>query len=287
MSTYKRTIRPAFPVSLERTALSHGWVNLEPFSFDAALGRLAKTERIDDSFVHVSATQTPSGDIAVIIRGDGLDRKAVEKLKGRVVRWLSLDWDPSDALAAADRLSKPVARYIRKGGGRFLRGSTFYEDFVKTLATVNASWSFTQQMIARIVEGIGGGAFPGPRAVLRKGARYLQTRVKMGYRAEVLVNATRALLKNGFIDDVGDAVRDVTFEDLITLKGIGNYAAVHLLVLQCDFRRVPVDSEVRPYLQERYGLSDKDIPAFFGPWGDFAFLGYKLSRILDGNNWIG
>jgi N-glycosylase/DNA lyase len=287
VSTYKRTLRSDFPVSLEHTALSHGWVNLDPFSFDPARGRLSKVERIGNALATVSLTQNKAGDFVVTVQADGLARAEVETLKERAARWLCLDWDPSQALKIADRLSKPVARYLRKGGGRFLRGSSFYEDFVKTLATVNASWSFTQQMIARIVEGIGKGAFPTPRDVLKKGSRYLSTHVKMGYRATVLIEATRTLLQKGLIDDEGNATRPLGYEDLIAIKGIGNYAAVHLLVLQCDFRRIPVDSEVRPYLADRYGLLDKDIPAFFSPWEDFAFLGYKLSRILDGNNWIG
>jgi hypothetical protein len=30
-----------------------------------------------------------------------------------------------------------------RGGGRMLRGSCFYEDFIKTVLTINANWSAT------------------------------------------------------------------------------------------------------------------------------------------------
>lgn len=288
MSTYRRTIKPLFPVSLTHTVYSHGWVNLAPFSFDDERHCLSKMERVGDSVVSVEVTQKSASEFIMTIRDATLTRAEVELLKQRVVRWFSLDWDPRPALTVAVRLSKPTARFIRTGGGRFLRGSSFYEDFVKTLATVNASWSFTMQMVSRLVDGIGDGAFPLPEQVLKKGVRFLKNTVKMGYRAQVLMDATRYLLKEKIIDTLGNAdERRVTYDDLIAIKGIGNYAAVHLRVLLYDFSRIPVDSEVRPYLAERFGLSDKEIPAFFTPWGDYAFLGYKLARILDNENWIG
>jgi N-glycosylase/DNA lyase len=263
-------------------------VNLAPFFFDDKRECLSRVERIGESLVTVEVTQQKTGDFVMTVRNAGLAPTELDRLKQRVIRWLSLDWNPKPALGIADRLSKPTADFIRAGGGRFLRGSSFYEDFVKTLATVNASWSFTQKMIGALVNGIGGGAFPLPKQIIKAKVRYLESKVKMGYRSKVLYDATSFLLKEKIIDEEGQADESRTiFEDLIAIKGIGNYAATHIRVLLQDYSRIPIDSEVRPYCASRYGIDDKQIPAFFSPWGNYAFLGYKLTRILDRDNWIG
>ena len=55
-------------------------------------------------------------------------------------------------------LCRRLPTLIERGGGRMLRCSTFYEDFVKTVLTVNTSWSGTCRMIAALVAEPGGGA---------------------------------------------------------------------------------------------------------------------------------
>jgi 3-methyladenine DNA glycosylase/8-oxoguanine DNA glycosylase len=288
VTDYRRIIRPVAPVSLRHTVFSHGWINLAPFSYDARRNRLLKVERIGHSIVTVGVVRQENGDFKMTVYDASLCREEVLVLRQRVVRWLCLDWDPAPALEIADRLSKPIAAFIRAGGGRFLCGSSFYEDFVKTLTTVNASWSFTQKMVQRLVTDIGGGAFPLPAQILKTGVRNLEIRVKMGYRAKVLADATRFLLKEKMIDDEGNAKQGrIAFEDLIAVKGIGNYAAAHMCVLLQDFSKIPVDSEVTAFCTSCLGLEKKDIPAHFSSWKSFAFLGYKLSRIVADKNWIG
>ena len=77
----------------------------------------------------------------------------------RVGCWLSADWEPAPAIAA----QPDAAALIERGGGRMLRGSCFYEDFVKTLLTINANWSATCRMAAALVSEPGEGTFPTPR----------------------------------------------------------------------------------------------------------------------------
>ena len=58
-----------------------------------------------------------------------------------------------------------------------LRGSSFYEDFVKTVLTINTSWSSTCRMVSALVAEPGDGAFPDPASVLDYGEERLrQTR---------------------------------------------------------------------------------------------------------------
>ena len=76
----------------------------------------------------------------------------------RVRRWLSADWEPAPAIAALPN----AAALIRRGGGRMLRCSCFYEDFIKTVLTINANWSATRRMVAALVAEPGGGSLSQP-----------------------------------------------------------------------------------------------------------------------------
>ncbi len=220
------------------------------------------------------------------VNGESVTKVNAKIMQARVRRWLSADWDPAGAIATAHRLSPDIAKYLQQGGGRFLRGSTFFEDFVKTVCTINASWGFTVKMVSRIVEDVGEGTFPTPTSLLEAGEAYLKSRARCGYRAPVLIRCTRALLEQGLMDASGQSV-GVTRAHLLGLPGIGPYAATHLGVLLHDFTRIPVDSEVRPYCEATYGIPGDEIENHFAPWGEYRFLGYKLRRIVDRTNWIG
>ena len=79
------------------------------------------------------------------------------------------------------RLCRMLAELIERGGGRMLRGSSFYEDFVKTVLTINTSWSATCRMVAALVAEPGGGSFPGPAALLDYG----EDRLRVARKARV------------------------------------------------------------------------------------------------------
>src|SRR5205085_9439166 len=127
----------------------------------------------------------------------------------RVRRWVSADWDPAPAIAALGAAGfADEAALVAAGGGRLLRCSTFYDDFVKTLLTVNTSWSGTCRMCAALVAEPGGGAFPGPPAILDYGEERLRGIAKLGFRAPTLVAATRRMLDEGAIDAAGHGADD-------------------------------------------------------------------------------
>jgi N-glycosylase/DNA lyase len=76
------------------------------------------------------------------------------------------------------------------------------------------------------------------------------------------------------------------YDYLISLKGIGPYSAAQVMMLLRDFSTLPVDSEVSAYLRER-GFDPNDAQNAFEHWRQYRFLGYKLKRIVDKENWIG
>ena len=160
MSAETAALSFPWPIDLRLTVMSHGWAQLAPWRWDPATGRLARTERIGARFGKVAVTQPRRDSLAIVC--DGFADADMPELLRRVRRWLSAEWDPAPAIAALRDTSPDEAALIARGGGRILRCSSFYEDFVKTLLTINTSWSATLRMSAALVAEPGGGAFPGP-----------------------------------------------------------------------------------------------------------------------------
>jgi N-glycosylase/DNA lyase len=271
------TVLPlSWPIDLELTVASHGWVHLAPWYWDPESGRLGRRERIGDRLGTVEVTQR--GPEAMVLRWEGFATGALPEIRKRVRRWLSADWEPSPAVRALGE----DAALIEEGGGRILRCSSFYEDFVKTVLTINTNWSSTCRMAAALVAEPGEGAFPGPDALLDYGEERLRDRAKLGFRAATMVSATLRLREDGVIDDRGEGQPERLGHDyLVGLKGIGPYAAAHCRLLLHDFTRIPVDSGVIAYLRERHGCGPVEFAASRSSWGDYLALGYRLTRLRE------
>ncbi len=265
-----------WPVDLALTVASHGWVHLAPWQWEPDAGRLARIELIGTRLGTIETTQRDPG--AVIVRWAGFSTADETEILGRVRRWLSADWEPSAATAALP----DAAALIERGGGRMLRGSSFHEDFVKTVLTINTNWSATCRMVAALVAEPGGGAFPGPEALLDYGEEHLRERAKLGFRARTVVLATRQMLDDGAISLSGEGLAErLEHHYLVSLKGIGPYAAAHCRVLLHDFSCIPVDSAVTAYLRERHDCDPAAFVEGCSSWGDYLALGYRLARLRE------
>src|SRR5207244_12746213 len=143
----------------------------------------------------------------------------------RAARWVSAEWSPAAAVAALATGFADEAALVARGGGRLLRCSTFHEDFIKTLLTVNTSWSGTCRMVSALVAEPGGGAFPLPEMLIEYGEERLRQIAKLGFRAPTAVAATRRMLEDGVLDAAGhgDAAR-LDHDYLLGLKGTGPVA---------------------------------------------------------------
>ena len=279
VSEQRHTITSAHDISLRMTVQSHGWVALEPWKWNEEAGVLSRTDLLG---VPTTITVTQSGPRAIDFRTEGDGNTDMAAVEATVRRWLSLDWDPTEAIEAASGVDCDVADVIRRGAGRFLRGSNFYEDYLKTVCTVQINWAGTKRMAGRLVEEIGAGYVPTPVQVLNAGEAALRERASMGFRAKGIMISTERLLKDGLVCKSGAAVEEaLTYEALIGLHGIGPYAASHLRVLLHDFSRVPVDSEVTAFFRDRHGIGPKEVEPFLERWGEYKFLGYRLSRRLE------
>jgi N-glycosylase/DNA lyase len=269
-----------WPIDLGLTVASHGWVRLEPWRWESATGRLSHAERSGGRVGRVAVHQRDPRTLAVAWQGFP-DDSAVEILR-RTAGWVSAEWDPAAAIAALGPGFADEAALIAAGGGRLLRGSTFYEDFIKTVLTVNTSWSGTCRMSAALVAEPGGGAFPTPDMVLDYGELRLRLNAKLGFRAPTVVAATRRMLDDGAIDRDGHGSPDRFDHDYLTsFKGIGPYAAAHCRMLLHDFSRIPVDSVVIAHLRERHDTTPAEFIAARAECGEYLGLGYRLMRLRE------
>ncbi|HWB51297.1 MAG TPA: hypothetical protein VG651_19445 [Stellaceae bacterium] len=273
-------IELAWPLDLALTVASHGWVHLEPWRWDSETGTLSHVERIDGAIGTIRMTQRTPATLAIGWEGfAGVDPSEIAR---RAARWVSADWDPAAAVAALGAHFVEETALIARGGGRILRCSTFYEDFVKTILTVNTSWSGTCRMSAALVAEPGGGAFPEPAAILDYGEERLRQIAKLGFRAPVVAAATRRLLDEGAIDPAGSGDADrLDHEYLVSLKGIGPYAAAHCRMLLQDFSRIPVDSVVVAHLREKHQTTPEDFIAARAACGLYLGLGYRMMRLRE------
>jgi 3-methyladenine DNA glycosylase/8-oxoguanine DNA glycosylase len=270
----------AWPLDLALTVASHGWVYLEPWRWEIEAGTLSHPERIGGVLGTIAMRQRDPTVLEVTWEGfAGVDPVVILRRAGR---WVSAEWDPAPALAALAAGFVEEAALIARGGGRILRCSTFYEDFVKTVLTVNTSWSGTCRMSAALVAEPGGGVFPDPLAILDYGEERLRRIAKLGFRAPVVMSATRRLLDDGAIDEAGngDDAR-LEHEYLVGLKGIGPYAAAHCRMLLQDFSRIPVDSVVVAHLKERHDTTPEAFIAARAECGAYLGLGYRLMRLRE------
>ena len=280
MYRHRLSIRPVEPYSLNLTVLSHGWVNLLPFSWDSSREILYRQEYVsqEDVTVAIEIRQKLSGHLAAkIATPSPLKKSSVLSLSRLIRRSLSTDVDLTRVRQIATNLDPAISELLESGGGRLLLGYSPFEDVVKTLFTTNASWGFTQKMTERLVEVCGKNrAFPTPEQVLFLNEQELRSKCRLGYRAKYLLDIARLFHKNG------------NPELLVKFAGLGSYGMAHVHMLSGDYRRVPIDSEVRSYSRNSLALeSDSEIEEHFRPWGDYAFLGYKLGRIARNSNWIG
>src|ERR1700676_3719090 len=130
-------LRLPWPIDLALTVASHGWVHLEPWRWENETGTLRRAERIGGRVGTTAVRQRDPRTLAVAWHGFPDD--AAPEILRRAARWVSAGWDPSAAIAALGSGFAEEAALVARGGGRMLCCSTFYEDFIKTVLTINTS----------------------------------------------------------------------------------------------------------------------------------------------------
>jgi 3-methyladenine DNA glycosylase/8-oxoguanine DNA glycosylase len=280
------------PVDLRRTVVSHGLTELPPMrvhpdesGFDVVLamprGRpmRVRVRPAGRTRARVSARPRPKGAAQEQAILDG------------VRHLLRLDQDLSllYALLADD----PHLKWAVDGAGRLMRGQTVFEDVVKTICTTNCTWSATIRMVGALVRELGEPArgepadtehrsFPTPAAMAAADDAFYTDVVRAGYRGPYLRTLATAVAEGALdLEALATTTTDELADDeleaqLLTIAGIGPYAAAHVMMLLGRHSRLVLDSWTRPKYAKLNGRKAKDATIArrfrrYGPWAGLAF----------------
>jgi 3-methyladenine DNA glycosylase/8-oxoguanine DNA glycosylase len=283
------------PVDLWRTLMSHGVADLPPGRVDEEARTYETTlalPRVRPRTVRISEG---AGVAAIAVFGRPVGDSGREPLLEAVRRVLNLDEDLSEfyELAAADS----ELAWATRGAGRMVRSPSVFEDVVKTICTTNCAWSATRRMVAALVEHLGeesagghGRAFPTAAAMAEAPEDFYRDVARAGYRGAYL-RALAADAAEGRIDL--ELLREAPPEELpdeeverrlLTLPGVGPYAAAHVMMLLGRHGRLILDSWTRPkYARLNGGVAatDAEILERFRPYGRYAGLAFWLYLTRD------
>lgn len=268
---------------------SHGWRQLAPFSYNESAGTLYYILRLSSGRV-VELKLHDAGD-GVSVETEKLEKYERKEVADRVTWMFGLDLDFSRFYAAA-RGEPKLAHAKKLARGRVLRSPTLFEDVIKTILTTNTLWTATKNMTRKLVNELGEPlpyasagaetrAFPTPDVIAASSPEFLKERIRVGYRAPA-IHKLAVSVASGMLDLEALRRSDLpTLElrkQLLTLNGVGPYAAANLLLLlgRSDF--IPIDSyALKMVSHEWYGgkpVTAKEVEKHFERWGEFKGLAY-------------
>lgn len=266
------------PFSLPAVAVSHGWFQTAPFSWDSGAGRLERTEALGGGPVALAIEGTDGGvAVHAAVPIADADRALAAR---RVTRMLQLEADLEGFPAAVRAVDPGLADDLEGyGGGRVLAGASLFEDVVKGICGTNTAWRQAVACINRLAELGPDGCFPGPADLLRAGEDHFRGVVRVGYRAPALVTAARAAIDGTLADIEADSARgdaDRVHAGLLGLSGVGPATAGFIILLMGHYGRPSIDSATIRVTADRWfggaRPTPREIAARIAPAGDFAGL---------------
>jgi 3-methyladenine DNA glycosylase/8-oxoguanine DNA glycosylase len=274
------------PVDLQRTLLSHGFVELPPMRLDEDVPALELTLAVSGKARTIGIRPGKRGHARVDVAGRAPSARTAEKLVARARHVLALDEDLSDfyELVAEDPELSWVAAV---GAGRLIRSPSVFEDVVKTICTTNTAWSATRRMVTALVTNLGVAApdgrhaFPTPRAMADVDEVFYREVVRSGYRGPYF-RALATDVAEGRLDLEAlldpELPDDEVAERLLALPGVGPYATAQILMLLGRYSRLILDSWSRPKYAQLNGrkATDKTIERRFRRYKQYAGLAFWL-----------
>lgn len=201
---------------------------------------------------------------------------------------LRLDEDLTDFYRICEERGGRWSR-LTLGLGRLLRSPTVFEDVVKTICTTNIQWGGTVRMIQGLVAEFGdpisgnplARAFPTAERLAETPKGAFTETVRLGYRG-AYIRTLSERVASGELDleamrDDDRPVDDIK-KDLVSIKGVGEYAASTLLMLMGRYDYLPVDSVFREFVGMKYfggkPPTDHQAREIYATWGKWKYLAY-------------
>jgi 3-methyladenine DNA glycosylase/8-oxoguanine DNA glycosylase len=309
MPTQQLYLSATEPFWFEDVIFAHGWVRLLPYSWESATRTLHRSEQLaSGALVHLALRcPDPSGlspaILAEVAGAAPLTPAEQTALEIGLRRAFVLDEEFGGwwALCASE---PGLATARERFQGRMLRSPSVFEDLIKTVCSINTTWSQTKGMVRNLVAHHGAGdpdcppearAFPPPQAVAALAANELQDRARVGYRAQTILGIAQAVTE-GRLDL--ERLQDPRLPDeeiaaiMIALPGLGPYAVAHMMMLLGRYDHLPVDTWLRSTVRQSWfggrAASDREIVAAFErfrPYRSLAFRFYDWAGALRREVW--
>ena len=285
---------------------SHGWRQLAPFSFEEEDNTLYYVLRLSNG--RVIELKFRDGKDAVLLETEKLDATERKEVKEKASWIFGLDLDFS-RFYAASRGEPKLAHAKKLARGRVLRSPTLFEDVIKTILTTNTLWAATKNMTRKLVDefgepsalpkdtgtGVSGvtsiarnaveaplvRAFPTPEAIAASSPEFLKEKIRVGYRASALHQLAVRVASGAFDLESLKGSQLPTPElrkELLTINGVGPYAAANLLLIlgRTDF--IPIDSWALKLVSHEWydgrPVTPRDVEKHFERWGEFKGLAF-------------
>ncbi len=275
---------------------SHGWRQLVPFSYDEHANTLCYILRLSNG--RVIDLRLQDGGDGVLVETGKLDKAERAEVMDKVTWMFGLDMDFSPFYAAA-RGEPKLARAKKLAHGRVLRSPTLFEDVIKTILTTNTLWGATRNMNLKLVNEFGAAwdvgagssrpeveapfkkAFPVPEAIAASSPEFLREKIRVGYRAAAIHELAVRIASGQFDLEALKTSKLPTLElrkELLTINGVGPYAAANLLLIlgRSDF--IPIDSWALKLVSLEWyrgkPITAKEVEKHFEKWGEFKGLAF-------------
>ncbi len=292
----KFTLPARKPFKFLSVVNSHGWRQLAPFSYDETSNTLCYILRLSNGrVIELRMHDAPDG---VLVETEKLNKMERAEVADKVTWMFGLDLDFSPFYVAA-RGEPKLARAKKLAHGRVLRSPTLFEDVIKTILTTNTLWGATKHMTQKLVDELGSAqsvgsgssrpleeapmrrSFPTPEAIAAAGPDLLKEKIRVGYRASAIHELAVRVASGAFDLEALKTSQLPTLElrkELLTINGVGPYAAANLLLIlgRSDF--IPIDSWALKLVSHEWyrgkPITAREVEKRFEKWGEFKGLAY-------------
>ena len=281
----KIPLKEAF--NFENAIKSHGWWMLSPNHWDNEKQKYYRPVKLN-SGKNILLSVTYADDHLMIdiennVFLNVVEMKEIEKLVSWIFR-LEEDFESFYSMSAEH---EELLHLSSERKGRLLRSPTLFEDVIKVILTTNTRWQQTINMVNHLVDGLGDPvatknqiefkAFPRPEKILEAGEDYLKEHVRVGYRSTYIMDAAFKTLDPSFnLESYKNINQEI--DDLKKIKGIGPYAFSTLSMLLGRYDSLPVDSEYKKLVINKYFDGEmptkKELEGVYDKWKNYKFLAY-------------
>jgi len=292
------TIPETSPFDYRSALNAHGWVDLLPNTHNTSIPSFSRVQEVPSGkVVRITVSADGKGQdqqIKIFVDAPGrLSSGDREYLSSAVSRMLRLNEDFSEFYTLCGSVGG-MWKNFTGGIGRLLRSPTVFEDLVKVICTTNVQWGGTRRMVRDLVNAFGlpfdgdpdQRSFPSPSAIVQYPLDDFRQKVRLGYREGYIYQLARQFADGEFNSSDFQNSETPTEElrkKLLSVKGIGAYAAASMLMLLGRYDYIPVDTVFRQFMCEKYFIdkpfSLQDALMIYDDWGRWKYLAYWFDML--------